>query len=229
MYLAIDTATNKLGLALLDGQELVGEVTWRTKQNHTAELIPAILYLLDRARTDLHSLRGIIVAKGPGSFTGLRVGITTAKGFAISTGVPLVGVGTLEGWSYVYAGLGPPVCAILESGRGELAAALYRWLDGESDLVVPEHLTSVEDLCGRIQEHTIFCGDLSKATCTQLKEQLGDKALIPSAQSLGRRAAFLGELGRQRIERGEADNPSTLQPLYLRSPSITRPSRTKAK
>ena len=225
MYLAIDTATNNLGVALLEGQELVGEVTWRSRHNHSAELIPTLLQLLERGKADLQSLSGIIVAKGPGSFNGLRVGITTAKGLAMSLGIPLAGIGTLEAWAYPYVGTGLPVCAIQEAGRGEVAAALYRWRDGRSEVMIPEHITTVKDLCQHINEPTIICGDMSEDTRTGLEESLGEAARLVEAQSLPHCARYLGELGRLKIERGEVDDPSTLQPLYLRRPSITQPAK----
>ena len=229
MYLAIDTATESLSIALSEGSELVGELTWRSRQNHTVELIPTLNYLLDRAKTDLGSLTGIIVAKGPGSFTGLRIGITTAKGLAISIDVPLVGISTLEAWAYPYAGTGLPVCPLQEAGRGEIAAASYRWRNGQSERLTAEHITTVEDLCQHIQEPTIFCGKMSASTRAALRERLAEKALVMETQVLTSRAAYMGELGRLKIERGELDDPSTLQPLYLRRPSITEPARATKK
>ena len=90
MYLVIDTATKDLGVALMDETEVAGQFHWRTRQNHSAELVPAILHLLGKADIGLHDLKGFVVSLGPGGFSGLRVGMTTAKGFAVSTDAPLV-------------------------------------------------------------------------------------------------------------------------------------------
>ena len=228
MYLVIDTATKILGLALVDSSGLVGELTWRTNQNHTAELIPSLRYLLKKAAIELHDLQGIVVARGPGSFTGLRVGMATAKGLAISTGVPLVGISTLEAWAYPYAATDLAVCPILEAGRGKLAAALFKWAGGLIDRVMPEHITSLDDLCPRVREPTIFCGQVSPDVAARLKELLGPRALVVEAEHPDPRPLYLGQLGLQRIEAGQADDPATLEPLYLRRPSITRPSRAKS-
>ncbi|MFQ5933242.1 MAG: tRNA (adenosine(37)-N6)-threonylcarbamoyltransferase complex dimerization subunit type 1 TsaB [Dehalococcoidia bacterium] len=227
MYLVIDTATSRLGLALLDDSELVGEVTWHTRQNHTAELVPTLEYLLDRAKVELHSLKGIIVAKGPGSFTGLRVGITTAKGLAMSTEAPLVGVSTLEAWAHPYVGTGLPVCAVQEAGRGQVAAAIFQWSNDHTERILSEHITNAEEICRHIRRPTILCGEMSDSTRTALKESLDDNALMTDTRGLTHRAAVLGQLGRLKIERDELDDPPTLQPLYLRRPSITKPSKSK--
>ncbi|MEE9198467.1 MAG: hypothetical protein V3U26_01580, partial [Dehalococcoidia bacterium] len=152
---------------------------------------------------------------------------TTAKGLANSLGVPLAGVSTLEAWAYRYAGAGLPVCAVQEAGRGEVAAALYRWRDGRSERVIAEQITTVGKLCQQIQEPTIFSGDMSDATRAALRERLGKKARLMDSPGSAHCARYLGELGRLRIEAGDVDDPSTLQPLYLHKPSITRPARAK--
>ena len=229
MYLAIDTATSTLGLALLDEEEVAGQLYWRTNQNHTAELIPAIRYLLAKAEKSLHDLQGFIVALGPGGFTGLRVGMTTAKGFAVSTGAPLVGVGTLEASAYPYTGLGAPVCSILGAGRAGVAAATYLGENAILKKVVAEHITTIETLASTVGEPTIFCGGITPEIESELRERLGARALVPPMAAQGPRAIYLAELGRRRIETGDLDNPTTLQPLYLRRPSITKPSRPRAR
>ena len=227
MYLIIDTATSRLSLALLDDQELIGELTWWSKQNHTAELIPSLNYLLDRAGIGLDALRGIIVAKGPGSFTGLRVGVTTAKGLAISKDIPVVGIGTLEARAYPYLGTGLPVCALQEAGRSEVAAAVLQGTPDDFRAILSEHITSVADLCKNLPRPTVFCGEISDETRTGVEDALGADAMLTDTRGLTYRAVCIGELGRVRISRGEVDDPSTLQPLYLRRPSITKPRQAK--
>ncbi|MFQ5874768.1 MAG: hypothetical protein ACE5JL_13375, partial [Dehalococcoidia bacterium] len=95
--------------------------------------------------------------------------------------------------------------------------------------LLTEHLTTVTDLCRHIREPTIFCGEMSEATMAAIKDGLGENALLADTQGLTQRAVYLAELGHAKIERGELDDPATLQPLYLRRPSITKPSKASKK
>ncbi|MFC1861386.1 tRNA (adenosine(37)-N6)-threonylcarbamoyltransferase complex dimerization subunit type 1 TsaB [Chloroflexota bacterium] len=226
MLLAIDTSNDTAGIALVEDSKLLAELTWRCGQNHSVELLPRLSQLLEQAKLDLKSLKGVIVARGPGSFNGLRVGVSTAKGLAFSLGIPVVGIGTLEAAAYQHAVTGLPICSVSNAGRGEIAAALYRKKGGKWIQLVSEHVTTIESLCAEITTKTVFCGEFLPSITALLKEQLKQKAVIPSSAGLYRRAAFLAELGQQRLEAGDSDNPSTLQPLYLRRPPITKPKRS---
>ena len=225
MYLAIDTSTDIASLAIVQGNCVLAELTWYCQQNHSVELMPNINRLLEQADSNLKALSGIIVTRGPGSFNGLRVGISTAKGLAFSLGIPLAGISTLEATAYQYAETGFPVCPILNAGRGEIAAAIYQKKGDNWQQVSAEHITTVDKLCSQITKKTIFCGEATAAALEQIKVKLGEKTIIPSLASRLRRAAFLAELGIKRIETGDHDSPSTLQPIYLRRPPITKPKR----
>ncbi len=226
MYLAIDTSTDNTSLAIVRDSRTVAELTWQCQRNHSVELMPHLTQLLEQAGTSLGSLRGIIVARGPGSFNGLRVGVSTAKGLAFSLGVPLVGIGTLEAAAYQHAEGGLPVCPIIGAGRGEIATALYQKEGDNWCRIIEENITTVESLCSKITTRTIFCGELSEEVIKQTRDKLGHKAVIPSPASRLRRAGFLAELGIRRLGSGDCDPPATLQPIYLRRPQITQPRPT---
>ena len=225
MYLVIDTATRDLGVAVMDKTEVAGQFHWRTRQNHTKELVPAIRHLLEKGGIDLKDLKGIVVSLGPGGFSGLRVGMTTAKGLAVGTGAPLVAVHTLDAAAYPMLGLGAPVCALMPAGRGEVAAAMYGTNGSEMDKTVDEHLTTIETLGESIQEQTIFCGPITEEMVVELRERMGGRGLVPRGVGRASRVVAMGELGIRKIGRGEVDDPVTLQPLYIRRPSITKPTR----
>ncbi len=161
------------------------------------------------------------MARGPGSFNGLRVGVSTAKGLAYTLGVPLVGVSSLEVEAFPYAHSGLPVCPIHNAGRGEIAVALYQTRRGRWCQLVQEHITTVDALCAQLPAKTLFCGELSESVALLLRERLPRGVLLPGATARLRRAGFLAELGWQRIKAGDLDDPATLQPLYLRRPAIT--------
>jgi len=222
MQIAIDTSTDTASLALVQEGEILAELTWRCGQNHTIQLLPNLSHLLNKTRWSLQSASCIIVAKGPGSYNSLRVGISTAKGLAFSLGIPIVGISTLEVEAYQHTERGLPICPIFNAGRGEIATAMYQKKGNNWRQLTAEHITTVETLCSQITTRTIFCGEFVPSIATQLRKELKQKAIIlPPAAGL-RRASFLAELGLKRFKAGEYDNPVTLQPLYLRGPSITQ-------
>ena len=223
MQLAIDTSTDTASLALVQDGEVLAELTWRCGQNHTIQLLPHLAHLLNQTGLSLQSTSGIIVAKGPGSFNGLRVGVSTAKGLVFSLGIPIVGISTLEAAAYQHAETGLPICPIFNAGRGEIATATYQMKGNKWCQLAPEHITTVEALCPQITRKTIFCGEFIPLIATELTKQLGQRAVISSSAARLRRASFLAELGLKRLDAGDYDNPATLQPLYLRRPAITKP------
>ena len=223
MQIAIDTSTDTASLALVQEGEILAELTWCSGQNHTVQLLPHLSHLLNQTKLSLESASGIIVAKGPGSYNGLRVGVSTAKGLAFSLGIPIVGISTLEAEAYQHAERGLPVCPIFNAGRGEIATAMYQKKYGKWSQLTIEHITTVDALCSQITGKTIFCGEFVPLIAAELRKQLKQKAVILSTAAGLRRASFLAELGLKRLEAGDYDNPATLQPLYLRAPAITTP------
>ncbi len=223
MQLAIDTSTDTASLALVQDNEVLAELTWHCGQNHTTQLLPHLAHLLNQAKLNLQSASGIIIAKGPGRFDGLRVGISTAKGLAFSLSIPIVGISTLEVEAYQHAETGLPICPVFNAGREEIATAIYQTKRNEWCQLIAEHITTVEALCSQITTKTIFCGEFIPSIATQLRKELTEKAIIPPSAARLRRASFLAELGLKRLIAGDYDNPATLQPLYLRRPLITKP------
>jgi tRNA threonylcarbamoyl adenosine modification protein YeaZ len=223
MQIAIDTSTDIASLALVQDGEIIAELTWRCGQSHSTQLLPSLEYLLHQTKLSLDTATGIIVARGPGSYNGLRVGISTAKGLAFSRGIPLVGISTLAAAAYQQAERGLPVCPVFNAGRGELAAAIYQKKGENWTQLVAEHITTLDALCARITARTIFCGDYIPAVAGEIKKRLKREAVIVPPAARLRRAGFLAELGLKRLTAGDYDDPVTLQPLYLRGPAITQP------
>ena len=221
MEIAIDTSTAWGGAALSQDGNLLAELTWKPGQNHTSELFPNIERLLQTAKTDIKSLTAVFVATGPGSFNGLRAGISAAKGLAFSLNIPLVGISTLEAEALPFAFTGLPLCPIHDAGRGEIAVALYRRADSWQRLK-EEYLTTLESLCTEVHEKTIFCGEIPPAAIGLIPASLGEKAVIPGWEQRLRRPGYISYLGWQRLQSGREDNPATLQPIYLRQPPITQ-------
>ena len=225
MQLAMDTSTDTASLALVHDSKILAELTWCCQQNHTTQLLPNLQHLLDQMAVSLQSIDSIIVARGPGSYNGLRVGISTAKGLAFSLEIPIVGISTLEAEAYQHAATGLPVCPILNAGREEIATALYQLKDSGWSQLTGKHLSTVDALCAQTTTRTVFCGEYVPTIAEYLTRQLGEKAVIVPPFTGLRRAGFLAELGLKRLEAGDYDDPITLQPVYMRRPSITTPKK----
>jgi tRNA threonylcarbamoyl adenosine modification protein YeaZ len=221
MLVAIDTSTDIASLALVKDALTLAELTWRSHQNHTVQLLPNLEHLLKLAGFTPADLSGVVVAKGPGSFNGLRVGISAAKGLAFSLNIPIVGVDSLEVEAYQYAITDLPICPIFNASRNEITTAVFqRRADGWKRLF-EDQITTVDKLVLDIKEKTLFCGEYLPTVSSQLVSLLGDKAVIVSPTTDMRRASYLAELGKMKIDNGEIDNAATLQPIYLRRPPIT--------
>jgi tRNA threonylcarbamoyl adenosine modification protein YeaZ len=221
MELAIDTSTDFCSIGLSRQGEMIAEMTWHSGQNHTVELVPNITRLLNQSKSSPQSLDAIFVAKGPGSFNGLRVGISTAKGLACALDIPLVGISTLEVEAYPFAFTKLPICPIHNAGRGEIAAAVYQLKDIWRCLT-PEHITTAASLCRQTKRKTICCGEIPPSVIEELQKSLARYTIIPDAAARLRHASYLATLGWQRLDRGQIDDAASLQPLYLRQPPITQ-------
>lgn len=227
MELAIDTSTETASIAISSQGKLIAELTWHAGQNHTTDIMANVIHVLHQARVDVEDLDGLVVAKGPGSFNGLRVGMSVAKGLAFALGIPLVGISTLEVEAFPYANTALPICPIMSTGRGEIAAALFQARGGKWSRILEEGIIAPESLLAEVKGRTIFCGSIPREVALQLTESLGKRALIVAGAAWMRRAGYLAELGWRRLEQGDFVHSPTLQPLYLRKPSITTSRRVQ--
>ncbi|MGA9047869.1 MAG: tRNA (adenosine(37)-N6)-threonylcarbamoyltransferase complex dimerization subunit type 1 TsaB [Dehalococcoidia bacterium] len=221
MELSIDTSTAWGGLALSQEGCLLAGLTWKPGQNHTSEMFPNIDRLLATAKADIRDMRAIFVARGPGSYNGLRAGLSAAKGLAFSLSIPLVGISTLEIEAYPFAFSAMPICPLQDAGRGEIASALYSF-DGNWKCLKEAYLTTIDSLCKEIKVKTLFCGEIPPAAVGLITSTLGPKAVVPEWHERSRRPGCLAALGWQKLSSGEKDNLATLQPIYLRQPPITK-------
>lgn len=217
MLVAIDTATSYASLALHDGFQVRVEDTWETSRRHTVELMPRLVIALDQLELSPEHLSGVAVTRGPGSFTGLRVGLAVAKGLALTRSLPLIGVPTLDVVAAAQGKDDRPLRAVLQAGRKRICVADYRWKRGKWREVDAPHLATWSTLAEETTEPSLFCGEIDQEGARVLAA-LGRLAkLVPAAARL-RRAGFLAELAWQRLNRGEVDDPATLTPIYLQYP-----------
>ncbi|MDO8615915.1 MAG: tRNA (adenosine(37)-N6)-threonylcarbamoyltransferase complex dimerization subunit type 1 TsaB [Dehalococcoidia bacterium] len=218
MELSIDTASGLASVALSQDGQLAAEITWRCHRNHTVELLPTIEKLLAQAGAAKEDLSAVFVCTGPGMYTGLRVGVSVAKGLAYALAIPILGVGRLELDAHAHAAFPGPIVAIHRAGRGELAWAAYAG-DPWRELSAPR-LSAAPELASGTRERTLFVGEIDEELATLLREFAPGGAVIAAPAASLRRAAALAELAHARLaERGPQDAGS-LRPLYLRPPAI---------
>jgi tRNA threonylcarbamoyladenosine biosynthesis protein TsaB len=216
LVLGIETSTKQGGVAIIGADRVVCETVLNVEVTHSERLLPAVDRALDEARTTLEGLGGIAVSIGPGSFTGLRIGLSTAKGLAYATGLPLVGVPTLEAMAWALPAARWQVCPVLDARKQEVYAALFRHEPEGLRRMMDDAAMAPEDLCRLIRNPTLFLGDGVDAYGALFRERLGERVLLPPLASRGARPACVAELGRRRLLRGERDAPDTLVPRYLR-------------
>jgi tRNA threonylcarbamoyladenosine biosynthesis protein TsaB len=219
VWLAVDTATDVAGIALRGPDVVLGEWTWSRRLRHSGEVAARIRALLAENGVAPRDLAGVAVAIGPGSFTGLRVGLSLAKSLAWAAHLPLVPVPTLD---TLAAAFSTPACArevplwaVLRAGRGRIVAACYP--ADEAGWPDPRRLTTetVGDLAARISGPAWVAGELDAADRSVLAAT--GVRVIPPAGSL-RRPGWLAELGRRRVDAAVgpgADQLAAVSPVYL--------------
>lgn len=215
MLLAIDTATHIAGIALADERGLRGAQQWHTERNHTVELMPNVVRLLAEAAVQPGDLAAIAVAIGPGSYTGLRIGLSVAKGYCFATGAALVAVPTLDISAHAYTVRLGELCAVLQAGRGRLAARFYHaaqdtWQPGSEAFF--GRAAELADACA--ERRVFFSGEVDGDTEAILRERLGERATFVPGVERTRDPRVLARLGWERWKAGQTEDVERLAPDY---------------
>ncbi len=209
IILAVDTSTDEASVALAHDTDILAECSWRARGNHSQHLEPVIQRLLALASLDPDGLSAVVAAIGPGSFSGIRVGLSHAMGLAMALSVPLVGVSTLDSIGFQASSGSPSTWALIDAGRGQLFAA---------------HYTGQHALWTRDSDYLVLTPDALQAMVTDRDVLAGpgvdrfremSERFTPDPWTL-RRAGFLAELGRRYLVAGGGDQLHTVQPIYLR-------------
>ena len=216
LVLGVETSSMQGGVALVGDRGLVSESILNVEATHSERLLPAIDRMLHEAGIGPENLGGIAVSIGPGSFTGLRIGLSTVKGLAYATGLPIVSVPTLEALAWSLPAARWQICPVLDARKQEVYTALFQHESGELLRLMEDVALTPEVLCDRIRKPTLFLGDGADAYDELFRRRLGDKMLLPPLANRGARPACVAELGRIRLLRGERDVAESLVPRYLR-------------
>jgi len=215
--LTLDTSGRAGSVAFSEGENLLGEQFCNGPGTHSDWLLPAVERLSATLEIPLESLTAIAVVVGPGSFTGLRVGMATAQGLAVALGLPLLGVSSLQTLAAGLPCADRLVCALLDARKQEVYAGLFRpGEDGEPEPLGPERVLPPEQLLSDLPEEVLLAGDGALRYRDLLSSGLGPGAHIAPAACHHPRAAVAAGLALRRWRRGEAVAPALLSPRYIR-------------
>lgn len=229
--LAMDTSSQSASCALVEDQVVLGECFTNVKLTHSQTIMPMVQGLVDQTRVPLENTDVFAVTDGPGSFTGLRIGLSAVKGMAHALGRPCVGVSTLEALAYNFYGMDCVVAAVLDARCSQVYAALFRW-EGEKctrlekDCAIP--ITKFEEWVKKIESTVFLVGDGAKLCYNSLKERVpGIRLASPALQFV--RASSVALAAMPMVNGGHTVQPSELVPAYLRLPQAQRELLAKQK
>lgn len=213
MLLAVDTSTSVVGLALYDGDNVLGEMMWTTKQHHTTELTPALSGLLKRCGVTMSMVNALGVAIGPGSFTSLRVGLSLIKGIALARSLPVMGIPTLDVIAAAQPLAKQPLVAVLQAGRTRVAYSVYKSNKKEWQAEGGVRSGTLDELLNEIESPTLMAGELTSEERKKIAKI--KKVQLASPVLCVRRPAVLADLAWKRWQDNDVDDVATLAPIYL--------------
>jgi tRNA threonylcarbamoyladenosine biosynthesis protein TsaB len=214
MILAIDSSTAWLGLALYEGSAVLFEHVWRTHRRHTVELAPAVEKALQDCALSFEQIQALAVARGPGSFTSLRIGLVFIKGLALAYHLPVIGVPTLDILAYSQPLRDLPLVCALQAGREKLAVANYKNVDNHWKFDAPIQVMTAKELTLQILAPTLVSGEFTEEDRHALSRKW-KSVILASPANCVRRPSCLAELAFQRWKEGKIDDPVTMTPIYL--------------
>lgn len=217
--LALDSSSIVATAALIDGNKMIGEMTINHKKNHSQKLMPLIQKLLDEVEVKIQDVDGFGVSIGPGSFTGIRIGVSTAKALAQVGNKPLVGISTLEGLAFNLPYSEGLLCPILDAQREQIYTALYQWQGQKMLCIEKDQAVSVKDWIEELSkrgEKIHLIGDGIPKYAEQFQDRLGEKIWIAPIASRMPRASSIASLSLEKILKGQASDYKSVVPNYIR-------------
>ena len=225
--LALDTATQSCSVAIVDDGSLLAELTRVNSKTHSRHLLNLINTICRIANLKAEDLDGFAVTIGPGSFTGLRIGISTIKGLAFSLGKPVVGVSSLEALAWQCAQSAYLICPLLDARKKEVYACRYRFKHNELKKAGTEKVASPAEAERGIQEPSIFLGNAVQWNREDISAELGELAHFAAWGQHTIRASSIAWLSMTRFYRQQTDDVAMLIPQYIRKPDAEVKSHGK--
>ncbi|NFH68801.1 tRNA (adenosine(37)-N6)-threonylcarbamoyltransferase complex dimerization subunit type 1 TsaB [Clostridium botulinum] len=223
ILLSIDSSSKVATAALFEDDTLLGEVTLNNKKEHSTILMTLVESLLDSCNLDIDSVDGFVVSKGPGSFTGLRIGMATVKGLSFGSNKPYVSISSLDALAYSIAPFNGIICPVMDALRNNVYTALYKSCNGKLEKIMDYSALDINELVDMLnekEENVMFIGDGLNNTKEYILNNCNNCFFPPNHLNLVR-ASSLGELGMIKLKNGEYDN-SNSAPFYLKKPQAER-------
>jgi len=219
MYiLGIETSTTTGGVAVVSEDGVIAQYSLNIEVTHSERLMSTVDRVLKDTGLAIDEMDGYAVAIGPGSFTGLRIGLAAVKGLALVSGKPIAAVPTLRAlaWNLPYAAY--PVCPMLDARKNEVYAATYRFEGTTLVHVMAEAVLSLSRLSELISGKTIFTGEASRLFREEIVNMFGERALFAPRATMLPSAAAVAEIGLDMIKNGKQADPDNVTPMYIRRP-----------
>ncbi|MBC8317508.1 MAG: tRNA (adenosine(37)-N6)-threonylcarbamoyltransferase complex dimerization subunit type 1 TsaB [Desulfobulbaceae bacterium] len=217
VILAIENTGICGSVALVSSSQCIGEHSLQTRLTHSKRLLSSISYLMEEAQLDWKQLDAIAISLGPGSFTGLRIGLSTVKGLSLAGSIPLIGVPTLEAMAYPFSYATHQICSIIDARKKEVYTALFRPdAHGSLHRLSEDMVISPEELARKITTPTLLIGDGAALYSDLFNNLLGPNAIFPSPHLSFPRAVHIGFHAIPLWERKEFLDPSSAAPIYIR-------------
>ena len=219
IILSIDSSTPVAGIAVSDGMQLLGEITLNTKNTHSEKLMPLVKHLLDELTLTVNDLDAIAVTQGPGSFTGLRIGMATAKGLAQGAGKKLIAVPTLDCLAQNLLHYPGIICPIMNAQKKQVYTAIYRSGRDKLERLSDYQAIAVEQLAAQLKElkeDIWFVGDGVAAFADVFQELLGDACRFADGHNILPRAGALAMLAAERASEERFDDLYQAELIYIR-------------
>ncbi|KPK99434.1 MAG: hypothetical protein AMJ91_07855 [candidate division Zixibacteria bacterium SM23_73_3] len=214
--LGVDTSTMTAGVGIVDQEEVLVDLKFDVRVTYSEILMPTIDLALRTVELEISDLDGFALSIGPGSFTGLRIGLSTIKGLCFASGKPLASVPSLDALASLSLYCRYPVVPLLDAKKDEVYAAIYDTSEGELRRKSEYLVIGVEDLVKKISEKTLFVGSGAKLYRKELIDLLGEKACFATGEQSIPSGASVARIGLNKLASGQTENITDLEPLYIR-------------
>ncbi|PYG85694.1 tRNA threonylcarbamoyladenosine biosynthesis protein TsaB [Ruminiclostridium sufflavum DSM 19573] len=223
--LAVDTSTNVASVAILEDDIIIGEYSCNKGKTHSQKLMPMIQSLLEKVKLDTEDIDAFAASIGPGSFTGLRIGVTTIKAMAFAAGKPVISVYTLDALAYNMSMSKALICPVIDARNNQVFTAVYRFEGGKPERLTEFlgiHINELVEIIRSMEGEVVFLGDACNMHREYLTQELGGRASIAAPNAAMADASSVALLARDSFMEGKSESSYEMLPFYLRKSQAER-------